>query len=539
MIPVGTVSSHNLCYTMAGPPSQRVLDNLKSFARAVWGNPKSKSIWKRSSTGVDYIDLTDHVAAARFLFGSAGRRGKILVREEYHVALRALETEKTYTEGAYVTGQPGIGKTLFLAYVLVVRLEKQQTVAWQPVDGSPFYVLLRDTATIHSISDTDPLDDFAPIWGLSDSNFMVRTPPSIFVENSPLIRAIQATSPRRDRWKDWSKHAGAECYVMDIWSEMEIAHLAGVLNLDAGRMTFLAREWGGVPRTLLHFLDQGLSDELIEEDYEAQAPEAVRKCNEMVSSVVQNDLPGEAPSRFFFCRPHTHPELGVNRRRSRTIVPTATLLRILGEALQMQDNNIRLAFFPALKQYKDTRSAAGFIYENWFHNFLIAGRTINCEWLQGFAGVRLLRGVTSLIVTSWDTMKVEQPPYYWVAPDKFPGIDSALVLEDAIYAIQVTMSSKHESPSMHLPHNLKKLPWRVLFVGDTAGTAEAAASEWAGKILFPTKKMPLAIGWSKVDPVDSHITYKILRDESKSNTESPDDEPDEELDEASTEVDDE
>ena len=72
------------------------------------------------------------------------------------------------------------GKTLFLAYVLVAHLGQKRTVVWQDTTGRPFYVLFRDTATVHSLDDPTPLYDYEPLWALSDSNAGAQSPPSIF-----------------------------------------------------------------------------------------------------------------------------------------------------------------------------------------------------------------------------------------------------------------------------------------------------------------------------------------------------------------------
>lgn len=40
------------------------------------------------------------------------------------------------------------------------------------------------------------------------------------------VRVIQATSPEASRWKTWSKQMGASRYIMDIWSDEEVADLA-------------------------------------------------------------------------------------------------------------------------------------------------------------------------------------------------------------------------------------------------------------------------------------------------------------------------
>jgi hypothetical protein len=92
-------------------------------------------------------------------------------------------------------------------------------------------MLFRDTtANIYSFDEAAPLDEpecpSGPLWALSDSNNQVRRPEGIFYGLPTRVRTIQATSPKEDRWKGWSKHSGAERYVMDIWSESEIANLA-------------------------------------------------------------------------------------------------------------------------------------------------------------------------------------------------------------------------------------------------------------------------------------------------------------------------
>ncbi|KAF8557321.1 hypothetical protein OG21DRAFT_349393 [Imleria badia] len=307
-------------------------NNLKSFASSVWGNAQEQD----HTTGVEYIDLTSYIDAFELLFGSAVKGAKILVREEYRIALHELETNDTYCHGAYITGQPGIGKTLFLAYILVKHLGKRHTVAWELPNGS-LYVLFRNTATFHSSADMRPLDEYGPLWALSDSNSRVRAPAGIFYSLPRHVRTIQTTSPEESRWKDWSKDAGAVCYVMDIWSEEEIADLAKLLNLDVERMTNLAKEWGGVPRSLLEFVRRGLTDSEIESTYKGPASKGVQKCREI-----------------YFCGPQKNAEPRMQRTLLGVSVPTRTIRRLLGEALQVQDNFLKLDFFRSLRQPDST-----------------------------------------------------------------------------------------------------------------------------------------------------------------------------------------
>ena len=123
-----TPSSVLLSCTMTEFVSERIRDDLNSFATAVWGN--AQAVLKRDHTiGVEYIDLTRHVDAFKFFLGSAVRdHVKILVRDEYRAALHALETNDTYCNGACVTGQPGIGTSYNLNLVRLIHASREDAV---------------------------------------------------------------------------------------------------------------------------------------------------------------------------------------------------------------------------------------------------------------------------------------------------------------------------------------------------------------------------------------------------------------------------
>ena len=110
------------------------------------------------------------------------------------------------------------------------------------------------------------------------------------------------------------------------------------------------------------------------------------------------------------------------------------------------------------------------------------------------------------------------PLLLWVPPNgNFPGIDSALVLKDRIFAFQVTISSSHKSPitgleslSKMLPPKLKKLPWRVVFVGAETDRIRPVAEHWDGELCFPEgRRLPVA--WAEVGPVMKGVAYTACR----------------------------
>lgn len=120
------------------------------------------------------------------------------------------------------------GKTIFLIYILVIRLGQKQPVALQFLDGRQRFALFQDTLTFHEFDDIELLDECPSgfVWALCDSNDDTRAPSGVFKGRPESIRIIQTASPRPKHWKKWTRHVGARCYFMDIWSDEEVVHLA-------------------------------------------------------------------------------------------------------------------------------------------------------------------------------------------------------------------------------------------------------------------------------------------------------------------------
>jgi hypothetical protein len=89
-------------------------DLLNKFSRAAWGHPKFhvKTLDAPTVAGVvEFIDLGEYFLPFQALFGGIVHHPRILIRDEYRVALDTLQGDKCYNHGAYVTGHPGIGKS--------------------------------------------------------------------------------------------------------------------------------------------------------------------------------------------------------------------------------------------------------------------------------------------------------------------------------------------------------------------------------------------------------------------------------------------
>lgn len=285
--------------------------------------------------------------------------------------------------------------------------------------------------------------------------------------------------------------------------------------MDVERMITLAKKWGTVPRTLLQHTDT--QDWEVEALYRQRSKAAVAQCQVMMDGGVSLDFP-DALSPFYFLRPmkldgNLYHKLGCMS------VPTQALRALLAEGLQKQRNVTKLEFYHTLSQVPETRQTARFIYESWFHSFVCAGKKIQCEWLaQGSdddVAQLPIKLVGVLLPTTRDAATARTPPFYWLPPHaNFPGIDSALVLDDEIFVFQVTISTEHNSPIKGLqklrnllPNDLKNLPWRVVFVGAENLRIKQVAECWVGQICFPTKETRVPVAWSEVDPAQDDVTY--------------------------------
>ncbi|KAI9568071.1 hypothetical protein HD554DRAFT_2172794 [Boletus coccyginus] len=201
----------------------------------VWGN--SQAVLKQHPKGIVVHD-------------------KLLVRDEYRIASQKLESN-AYKAGAYITGQPGIGETHFLVYLLILHLGQRKPVVMQFLNGKPFYALFKDTVGFHSLDDDSPLYGCPEsTWILCDSNKFVTSPDAIFM--GPGLWIILTTPPK-----------------------------ASVL--EEINMKTLAEKWGNVPSSLVQYI--GEDDEDDEDFYHEGTLNAVHAFQVMMDQGPQLDLP--------------------------------------------------------------------------------------------------------------------------------------------------------------------------------------------------------------------------------------------------------
>jgi hypothetical protein len=116
-----------------------------------------------------------------------------------------------------------LGKTTFLFYLLLYRLERKLPTAIQ-LGALHYFIFDEQGAKVHSLSESDPR--LEKCWALTDSNDVVSQPCEVFKARAE--RAILTSSPKPERWKEWIKQKNGYCIISDLPSVPEIAAIASV-----------------------------------------------------------------------------------------------------------------------------------------------------------------------------------------------------------------------------------------------------------------------------------------------------------------------
>lgn len=142
----------------------------------------------------------------------------ILVRNEYRQLLNHItELHKQLRGGVVLLGQPGIGKSLFLYYILLYRIFHSKPTAFESTPQGIFFF----GETFKRLDKIDP-EGYPDAWALSDSNYKLMQPSESFTQPYSRFFLVQATSPQLTRWQGWPKYRDAEMVTMNLWSWEEI-----------------------------------------------------------------------------------------------------------------------------------------------------------------------------------------------------------------------------------------------------------------------------------------------------------------------------
>ncbi|KAJ8515992.1 hypothetical protein ONZ45_g6672 [Pleurotus djamor] len=430
--------------TLPGPER---LTLLCQFCSDLWGAPLDKvhkqepAVLNQSQTQlqVSFLDLTPYLAAMHRLWPDM--ESKILIRQEYIDALAYLKDRSAEAaSGCVILGQPGIGKTLFLIYVLIDRLRSKEPVALQMLPG--YYLLFDDRqVTAHPSDDHNPFwkrerEWKHPIWMLSNTSDRVQVPCDAFRFYTGYI--VQASSPSEAHWKGWLKERMGFAYVMDVPSPPEMASIAHILNLDQAKCANIVSLWGPSIRIMVTIARRPAQ----EEQHQRAARSAAARLAMHPTLLGQLTSPSfdnkSLSSLIVFVRPHRDRSGHVNRAQPSPWIPTQYLVELMAKDLQKVTADIP------------------------------------CTW-KGLAPPEHLPDALKpapAIFCKLEEVSLNEPFYWRPNAPNFPGIDGVLFDGKAVYAIQATvaLSRKHSTIETGLKEVKKQLPaafrnglFRVIF----------------------------------------------------------------------------
>ncbi|KAL6298943.1 hypothetical protein BKA93DRAFT_809003 [Sparassis latifolia] len=416
---------------------------------------------------------------------------KILVRPEYTEAMAAFKKDQG---PVLLTGQPGIGKTLFLVYALTKRLtEGQPTIlstaslgyflfqnsgAYQFTNADMDGSLLR--SGIRAIHNGDvPGGNFKEKdagWILYDSN---EAQGSLNWDSSSFRpwKMVFSTSPKLSRYKEWVKQKNAVMYVMKPWSWSEIC--AGA-PLQTSKSPTTKELWDAYHRFGPSARIVYKSDPV---EHQSDIRLALRNCRDPSILFPQSDDAWDESSNVLVVvEPATKGGV-VHRNMLTGKVATPYIMNMVHEEAEHLLGLAMRRTYRHLLSHDISRGAAGIIFEDMAHHLL--GGTASCtRSLRKLppGGTRSTMKRKDLTMNSsviFDSIaqisgNVRQRTYYRPLPH-FAGIDSFALIDETLVLFQFTISPDHpvkvkgfesvQTLSAEQPINRE---WMLIFVVPTA-----------------------------------------------------------------------
>ncbi|KAJ6519307.1 hypothetical protein C8R45DRAFT_806234 [Mycena sanguinolenta] len=495
-------------------PSER----LRFLHLKAWGHqwPRHKSLIEKDELGdlvnddelyfadetrrLEYVCLDGIGQITTALMAPLYLQDSIVIRDEYEFVREKLDQAQLSEEQLQkrlftITGHPGIGKTCFLLYLLLCRLERRLPTAIQ-ISGREFFIFDAHGATVHqtdiSFQDITQAPDATHLaivtrlescWALCDINSAVKQPCDRLLAAAQ--RIVVTTSPKPERWKEIHRQLSGNIIIMDLPTILEIGAAVKEVQPHSLSSTLgILTRWGLSLRTIFSLIQQ--TDNVSNKEVEAEAAATALANDDFTNSVTKSSigmLPTHKSGSLLFL------SLNAERRPILTI-PTKYLADIFDTSARKLQAKRAFELFCLLSTHSLTRTATGWMHEKAMHERMMEGRPIEVQGQNQKSSTPITMPTSSnfLCGTLGGLKNVRSSAsFYWLpSVVNFPGIDAVLGDLQNIWTFQSTTGDTHVDPTPGIRKaweviaaECRQRCWNLVVVGDDEGQVKTVLDKFS------------------------------------------------------------
>ena len=345
-------------------------------------------------------------------------------------------TQRTISK-AIITGTPGVGKSLFVLYLLwlLVKDGKRVLLIYHPhaiyYDGQGgVFQFPKDSLP----SETDVSFWNADLWCLFDAKGKKEEHLSALPYS--LCTVVVSTSPRRELLNDFKKPPSPQIFYMPPWTETELEAIAPSFG-DAADWRDRFKILGGIPRHVL---------ESTEDDPTAMLREACKKCElkDCIQIIGLN-------SKFTDTSKAVHSLVHITSdppfTKSSVDYASPTALDIMVEVKQTEARHQMRMLLDACEGNRVASALCGYIFEAYAIELLERGGTFKCRRLV-HGNKKSRPGETELRIDASARIVAENPESNQTAKQLYVPKSKNYTALDAwipgIGAFQMTVGKQHD-----------------------------------------------------------------------------------------------
>ncbi|KAH9048284.1 hypothetical protein EDB84DRAFT_299074 [Lactarius hengduanensis] len=428
-------------------------------------------------------------SSGMWAFGFPERSG-LLVRVEYEAAWESFNNDIAKAHkcgGVVVTGQPGIGKSCFLYYLLFRLLSKKNPVALQR--SRYFFVFQEDGVSRYPLT-ADPDSLPAGTWALSDYD-QTQLPCAAFLEAASWGTAwiVQTTSPLEHRWKKWKTQRSADIFVMDYFTIEEMTVLGNILGVNTSDLRRNYERWGPSARTCLRLSRNPPAEREYEKAVEGAAKRSVKD-----PDVERDDFDVRTITQILFSvRPEEKDEAG--RRIQFVDLASDRIKTIVSYATANTRAQKRIKFYETISTQPGFEASAGQIFKglvlSWLHTRPDL-RPLHCSpAVPGLRDLQILPSrekQTSYFgsLTALNEVKVDK---LFLSPTSqtLAAVDAIVFTDKFIITVQVAVSGKPSTKGSDfawadikksIPRDIREdRDWRHMYITDSVNKVQSLRNQ--------------------------------------------------------------